>query len=469
MADRRDRSATVHMRDGVLRKGKILGRCDADGRVREADGRFRKGDELGTIDEKLRVRRKAVLVGRGEIVGRIKGNAIYGRPGVLEGAKKLGYVDAQGDVVQCDCAAFRGRVVGKARGKRPECALAYFLLKFQPLEDHVDALEKKVEASADKFAFVGRIRALLKVLPEVDAIGDFDALFSRLEQLEATCATQLGEHLEREGEIAPGLRDSVARLGEAASLEALRLELSIPGIEHLEKAEALVGKVAGRLRRGDGRRSAPPPGRPPEDARASEPPAPARTSGAAPEVLSPLEAILASTLGPMEKLREEVDRVRRDPEYGAEELWDRVRSTVASLMEHRDLTSAMMGRVPMGIPANGQLLPPPMPGSVSIAPLALPAPAEAPPVPRSREQLERLLDTQAATQVFSAIDGAIEGLEALRRARDGGLRSLRDAVDEGALGLRAIAKAREDGVAGIRAALERLVASREPTPPPPET
>lgn len=372
MADRRDRSATVHMRDGVLRKGKILGRCDADGRVREADGRFRKGDELGTIDEKLRVRRKAVLVGRGEIVGRIKGNAIYGRPGVLEGAKKLGYVDAQGDVVQCDCAAFRGRVVGKARGKRPECALAYFLLKFQPLEDHVDALEKKVEASADKFAFVGRIRALLKVLPEVDAIGDFDALFSRLEQLEATCATQLGEHLEREGEIAPGLR-------------------------------------------------------------------------------------------------EEVDRVRRDPEYGAEELWDRVRSTVASLMEHRDLTSAMMGRVPMGIPANGQLLPPPMPGSVSIAPLALPAPAEAPPVPRSREQLERLLDTQAATQVFSAIDGAIEGLEALRRARDGGLRSLRDAVDEGALGLRAIAKAREDGVAGIRAALERLVASREPTPPPPET
>jgi hypothetical protein len=459
MADRRDRSAAVHMRDGVLRKGKIIGLCDAEGHVREADGTFLRGVELGSIDDKGRVRRKGGLVGRGELVGRIKGNAIYGKPGLLEGAKKLGYVDAGGDVFQHDCAAFRGRVIGKARGKDPESALAYFLLKFQPLKDHVSTLEKKVEGSTDKFAFLGRIRALMKVLPEVDAIGDFDDLFHRLEQLEAVCATQLGQHLEREGEVIEGLRDSVARLGEAASLEALRLELSLPGLEHIEKAEALVGKVAGRLRR-DGRKSAPPPAREAEDGRSSE--RPSGPSSDAPDVQSPLEAILASTLGPMEKLREEVDRVRRDPEYGAEELWDKVRSTVASLLEHRDMTTAMTGRVPAGIPATGPLLPPPMPG-----PSAVPEPPTDDANERgAREQLERLLDTQAAAQVFSAIDGAVEGLEALRRARDDGMKNLREAVDEGAGGLRAIAKAREEGAAGIRAALERLVERRRSTPPP---
>ncbi len=465
MADRRDRSAAVHMRDGVLRKGKLIGQCDAEGRIREADGAFRKGEELGSIDEKQRVRRKGGIVGRGEIVGRIKGNAIYGKPGLLEGAKKLGYVDAVGDVYQCDCSAFRGRVIGKARGKDPESALAYFLLKFQPLKDHVETLEKKVEASTDKFAFLGRIRALLKLLPEVDALGDFDSLFHRLEQLEAICATELGEHLEREGEVIEGLRDSVARLGEAASLEALRLELSLPGLEHIEKAEAIVGKVAGRLRR-DGRRSGPPPAsRDATEERSSERPA-ARLASVHPEIHSPLEAILASTLGPMEKLREEVDRVRRDPDYGAEELWDRVRSTVASLLEHRDMTAAMMGRLPAGIPATGPLLPPPMPDApVGIVPEIPPPPTEAP-TTRAREHLDHLLDSQAATQVFAAIDGAIEGFEALRRARDGGLRSLRDAVDEGTHGLRAIAKAREDGVAGIRAALERLVERRRATQRP---
>jgi hypothetical protein len=461
MGDRRDRSAEVHTKDGVLRRGKLLGYSDAQGRVREADGAFRKGEELGQVDDKHRVRRKGGLVGRGEVVGRIKGNAVFGKPGLLATSKKLGYVDAEGNVWQCDCAAFRGRAVGKTRGADPEAGLAYFLLKFQTVADHVRALEEKVRASTDKFAFLPRVRALLKVLPEVDALGDFDDVVQRLEQLEQLCAAQLDEHLEHPDEPMPGLRDSVARLGEAASLEVLRAELNLAGRDGIEKAEALVGKVKGRLRRPD-RRSSPP------DAPADERSA-GRPASLPPEMYSPLEAILASTLGPMEKLREEVDRVRRDPEYGADELWDRVRATVASLMEYRDMTAAMMGRMPAGLPASGPLLPPPLPSPeppdgaleraarTSIASLEIePFEDDEPTVKGSRERIEKLLDTPAAAQVFGALDGAILGLASLRRAREGGVRSLKEAMDEGVDGLRALAQAREDGAAGLRFALERL-------------
>jgi hypothetical protein len=466
MGDRRDRSAEVHTKDGVLRRGRLLGYSDAQGRVREADGTFRKGEELGQVDAKHRVRRKGSLVGRGEVVGRIKGNALFGRPGLLATPKKLGYVDAEGNVWQCDCAAFRGRVVGKTRGADPEAGLAYFLLKFQTVADHVQTLEEKVRASTDKFAFLPRVRAMLKVLPEVDALGDFDDVVRRLEQLEQLCAEQLDEHFERQDEPMLGIRDSVARLGEAASLEVLRAELNLAGRDGIEKAEALVGKVAGRLRRGE-RKSVPPPEVAHDDR------AIARPASLPPEMYSPLEAILASTLGPMEKLREEVDRVRRDPEFGADELWDRVRTTVASLMEYRDMTAAMMGRMPAGLPASGPLLPPPppLPDSVVTEPerlgRAVEVKAEAgvelevfeddePTVKGSREHIEKLLDSPAASQVFGAIDGAILGFASLRRAREGGVQSLKEAMDEGVDGLRALAQAREDGAAGLRFALERL-------------
>jgi hypothetical protein len=436
------------MKDGVLRKGKVIGHSDAQGRIREADGTFRKGEELGQIDDKQRVRRKGGLVGRGEVVGRIKGNAIFGKPGLLASPKKLGYIDADGSVWQCECAAFRGRIIGRSRGADPEAGLAYFLLKFQTVADHVTTLEEKVQASTDKFAFLPRVRAMLKVLPEVDALGDFDDVVQRLEQLEQLCATQLDEHFERQEEQVLGIRDSVARLGEAANLEALRAELNLASRDGIEKAEALVGKVRGRLRRAD-RKSLPP--------EADEAPRPTLP----PEMYSPLEAILASTLGPMEKLREEVDRVRRDPEYGADELWDRVRSTVANLVEYRDMTAAMMGRMPAGLPASGPLLPPPPPAprEADTTETSLEMAAyedDEPTVKGAREQLEKLLDSPAATQVFSALDGAILGLTSLRRAREGGVQSLKDAMDEGVDGLRALAQAREDGAAGLRSALEKL-------------
>src|SRR5690606_26866366 len=164
-------------------------------------------------------------------------------------------------------------------------------------------------------------------------------------------------------------------------------ELTLPALEGSERAEELVGKVADRLRR-DLRN--PPPARAVEQ-RPSEPPATLPPS--------PLEAIRASTLGPMEKLREEVERVRRDPDMGSDELWDRVRTTVSSLLEYRDMTSAVVGRLPAGVPSSGPLLPPPMTSAADRIPRAPRLPEDmsleddASPASRAREQIDRVLDT----------------------------------------------------------------------------
>ena len=53
--------------------------------------------------------------------------------------------------------------------------------------------EEKIRASEDQFAFLPRVRATRQLLPEVDALGDFDALFEKLDDLEELCVVGLGD------------------------------------------------------------------------------------------------------------------------------------------------------------------------------------------------------------------------------------------------------------------------------------
>lgn len=334
MADRRDRSADIHRRDGRLTKGRVIGHSDAKGRIREADTPLRKGEDLGYVDDKHRIRRRGGLLGRGETLARIRGNAVYANEGLLTSGLRLGYIDETGDVWQCDCAAFRGRCIGKARGADPEAALAYFVLKFQEIADHVAGIEEKVRAADEKYAFLPRIRAMQRLLPEVDALGDFDSLVRRLDALEEACAEDLGRHLPGEREH---IRESSSRLTPESTLELLRSELGLDAIPSFEQAEALVGRVRGALGAfSEGR------GRNRGDATAPE--APLRPASVPPEprdppeeVASRIETLVETAFGPVDKLREEIERIRKDPDYRAEELIDRVRGAMTSLLEHRDV------------------------------------------------------------------------------------------------------------------------------------
>ncbi|MCA9576148.1 MAG: hypothetical protein R3B40_11100 [Polyangiales bacterium] len=318
----RDRSADIHMKDGILRRGRKVGHADAKGRIRERDTRFKKGRELGYVDDKQRVRRRRGRLGqRGEVVARIRGNAVYARDTVLSAGHKLGYVDERGNVWQVDCQAFRGRIIGRARGADPESALAYFVLKFEDVATHVEVLEEKIRASEDQFAFLPRVRATRQLLPEVDALGDFDALFEKLDDLEELCVVGLGDHFTAEGGLGRLLTDGV-------TIDGLRSELvSLLGGERRNQIDALLYRARGAV-------DAISDGRIPTLADFEGPPEP---EPPAPEPdMEPERARLGRSLVSLDRLRSELLRISQDPTAPAEELLERARRTIGSYLESGD-------------------------------------------------------------------------------------------------------------------------------------
>ncbi|MCA9536830.1 MAG: hypothetical protein KC593_24275 [Myxococcales bacterium] len=314
----RDRSADIHMKDGILRRGRKVGHADAKGRIRERDTRFKKGRELGYVDDKQRVRRRRGRLGQpGEIIARIRGNAVYARDTVLSAGAKLGYVDERANVWQVDCQAFRGRVVGRARGADPESALAYFVLKFEDVATHVRVLEEKIRASEDQFAFLPRVRATRQLLPEVDALGDFDALFEKLDDLEELCVVGLGDHFTADGGLGRLLTDGV-------TIDGLRTELlSLLGGERRHQIDALLYRARGAV-------DAISEGRIPTLADIDGPPEPEPEPE--PEV-EPERARLGLSLVSLDRLRSELARIAQDPTAPAEELIDRARRTIGTYLE----------------------------------------------------------------------------------------------------------------------------------------
>jgi hypothetical protein len=316
----RDRSADIHMKDGILRRGRKVGHADAKGRIRERDTRFKKGRELGYVDDKQRVRRRRGRLGqRGDVVARIRGNAVYARDTVLSAGHKLGYVDERGNVWQVDCQAFRGRVVGRARGADPESALAYFVLKFEDVSTHVDVLAEKIRTSEDQFAFLPRVRATRQLLPEVDALGDFDALFERLDDLEELCVVGLGDHFTADGGLGRLLTEGV-------TIDGLRSELvSLLGGERRTQIDALLYRARGAV-------DAISDGRIPTLADIEGPPDPEPPPPPEPEPERE-RALLGRSLVSLDRLRAELARISQDPTAPAEELIERARRTIGSYLE----------------------------------------------------------------------------------------------------------------------------------------
>lgn len=319
------------MKDGILRRGRKVGHSDAKGRIRERDSRFKKGRELGYVDDKQRVRRKRGRLGqRGEIVAIIRGNAVYGRDTVLAAGPKLGFIDERGNVCQVDCQAFRGRVVGRARGADPEAALGYFILKFEDVAMHVTVLEEKIRASEDQFAFLPRVRATRQLLPEVDALGDFDALFEKLDDLEELCVVGLGDHFTAEGGLGRLLSDGV-------TIDGLRGELvSLLGGERRTQVDALLYRARAAV-------DAISEGRVPTLADLEGPPEPEPEPE--PEA-EPEPARSARALVSLDRLRAELARIAQDPTAPAEELIERARRTIGSYLETGDETRRSPSNMP---------------------------------------------------------------------------------------------------------------------------
>ncbi len=211
MTNALDHSADFLIRDGILRRSRVVGHSDEAGRIRERDGAFFRGEEVGVADDRGRIRRKGGIVGRGEAIARLRGNAVYSTSSILSSGRKLGHVDSDGRIWQADCDLFSGREIGRVTGSDPEMGLAFFTLKFLGIADHVVTLETKVVESEDRAAFLPRVRATLNVLPEVDALGDFDDLVRRLRRLDRLCLREMRSGLKPRDDAAPEAGDLRSR------------------------------------------------------------------------------------------------------------------------------------------------------------------------------------------------------------------------------------------------------------------
>lgn len=398
----RDRSADIHMKDGILRRGRVLGHSDPKGRIRERDGRFRKGRELGYVDDKHRVRRPRKLgaLGRGEVVARIRGNAVYGKDTVLASGRKLGYVDERGNVWQTDCQAFRGRVVGRARGADPESALAYFALKFLDVQDHVNVLEEKIRPSEDKFAFLPRVRATRQLLPEVDALGEFDLLFERLDDLEEMCVVGLGDHFLAEGGLG-------RVLSEGLTIDGLRKELvSILGGERRTQVDAVLYRARGAIDAiSEGRiptladLEGPPEPPPPEYDDPVEPPPPESLES----MISDGKSLRSISRSSLERLRGELAKLAADPTYPADELVDRARRTISTYLDSGEEARRSPSTLPP-LPPPGRSSAPPPERSARTSVLPDPTEIAADATHQIRDYVDGVLGSEAAVQVRSAVE-----------------------------------------------------------------
>ena len=415
------------MKDGILRRGRRIGHADAKGRIRERDSRLRKGRELGYVDDKHRVRRRKGRFGRpGDVVARIRGNAVYGRDTVLSSGPKLGHIDERGNVWQADCQAFRGRIIGRARGADPESALAYFALKFEDVATHVDVLEEKIRASEDPFAFLPRVRATRQLLPEVDALGQFDLLFEKLDDLEELCVVGLGEHFRADGGLGRILTEGV-------TIDGLRKEMvALLGGERRAQVDALLYRARGAV-------DAISEGRIPTLADLDGPPEPEPEPE--PERYDPGDlSARGLTRASIERLRTELTKIAQDPTSPADELVERARRVIGTVLDAAPGRAETSERRPSATP-------PASPSSTSSSPASsvgangekkrpsvLPTPIEA--KAQLMDYVDGVLNETGtrATQVRDAVEQRIGDVRDWQRSQGDKVSEWRDKLGKLALG-----------------------------------
>lgn len=188
-------------------------------------------EELAPTVEEEQVRMEAEGPLTDEHVAHVESQSAQDRAELAAEGARWGLVDEEGNVrlhaADAADAGEPGRVIGKMKGKHPEAALASFALKFRQITQRIEALEGEMAGQEDKTRFAGRIRTLLSWVPKANALGDFEALLSRLRSLDEACRVQFDENLRRKEEVVlqiEALADSTEWKATAEAIKALQAE-----------------------------------------------------------------------------------------------------------------------------------------------------------------------------------------------------------------------------------------------------
>lgn len=192
-----------------------------DGSVRTPDGPFFSGEEIARVHQDGRVTKRDLLWDR-PLDGRIEGKRVV-HDGILF-QSEYGFVDDEGQV-WLNCGIFAKRIVGQAKGRNPERALAFFIAKFDQLEQEIESFDQEVRRDFDKSRSLGKIKGKLSYLEKACVVGDIGRLKARLEDLLRDAEDDLQEHT-KEAQILIWKAESIAESedwkGGKAKIEALR-------------------------------------------------------------------------------------------------------------------------------------------------------------------------------------------------------------------------------------------------------
>jgi hypothetical protein len=96
----------------------------------------------------------------------------------------------------------------------PEAAFAYYENRFQQLQEKINQLEEDIQTKSNKGSYLMKLLHLKEILPQYEGLGDFPALFTRLEGLESYIREIINQNRERNLQIKTALLQEAEQLEE---------------------------------------------------------------------------------------------------------------------------------------------------------------------------------------------------------------------------------------------------------------
>ena len=159
-----------------------------------------------------------------------------------------GVIDDKGQIHQRHGELFEGRIIGRLHGRTPATALAYFEERFKQLRLRVEELEEQYGRTVNKGRFSERVERLIKRVHTTDAIGDFDGLLRKLQQIRDEVRKFQQEQKTRKEELcgkAEKLAASTSWTKTTEKLKQLQQEWKHLGSSTREDDEALWKRFRG--------------------------------------------------------------------------------------------------------------------------------------------------------------------------------------------------------------------------------
>ena len=149
---------------------------------------------------------------------------------------------------------FKDREIGLVRDGKQEQSMQYFVDRYDLAKGKIDTLEKEIEAAENKGSFLMKLIHMRTYLAKFNGLGDFPALYERLNELEDRIKVYVESNRQKNYEIKTALvgesdmlRNSTDWKATAERCKELKMNWIKTGSAHKEMEEGLAKKFQDNL------------------------------------------------------------------------------------------------------------------------------------------------------------------------------------------------------------------------------